>query len=194
MQIRQFEPGLQMERRRSPGQLQALLPRSVTDSRLQHQLQARQIHQHGSREFRPFAKPQDCIEPGKTRDEFVGIEDMIAEDDKVVAQYVFKGTNRGDLMGIAPTGRRVSISGTSILRIAGGMIIEEWAIWDRLAGAGLEGRYYHSGSVSFLSLWGGTYERVSRPYDEFLQACAPGRLPTGWCAASAASTAGAARW
>jgi phospholipase C len=50
-------------------------------------------------------------------------------------------------------------------------------IWDRLAGAGLEGRYFHSGPVSFLSLWGPKYGAISRPYDEFLAACASGRLP-----------------
>ena len=50
-------------------------------------------------------------------------------------------------------------------------------IWDRLAGAGLEGRYYHSGKVSFLSLWGAKYGPISRPLDEFFEACAIGRLP-----------------
>ena len=50
-------------------------------------------------------------------------------------------------------------------------------IWDRLAEAGLEGRYYHSGAVSFLSLWGSKYQSISRPYDEFLEACTTGRLP-----------------
>ena len=50
-------------------------------------------------------------------------------------------------------------------------------IWDRLAEAGLEGRTYHDGSPSFLSLWGTKYESITRPYDEFLEACAGGRLP-----------------
>jgi steroid delta-isomerase-like uncharacterized protein len=61
------------------------------------------------------------------------IEEMIAEGDKVMTQYVLKGTHRGDLMGIPPTGRRVSIPGTTVMRIAGGMIVEERALWDRLA-------------------------------------------------------------
>ena len=61
------------------------------------------------------------------------IEDMIAEGDKVVAQYLFKGAHRGELMGIPPTGRRVSMSGTTMMRLASGMIVEERLLWDRLA-------------------------------------------------------------
>jgi phospholipase C len=50
-------------------------------------------------------------------------------------------------------------------------------IFDRLAAAGLRGANYHSGDLSFLSLWGGKYASISRPYEEFLETCATGRLP-----------------
>ena len=49
-------------------------------------------------------------------------------------------------------------------------------IWDRLAGAGLTGRYYYS-DVPFLSLWGGKYLPISQPIAGFYAACAAGTLP-----------------
>ncbi len=38
------------------------------------------------------------------------IDDVIAEDDKVVVRHTLRGTHRGDFQGIPPTGKRVSIS------------------------------------------------------------------------------------
>lgn len=35
-------------------------------------------------------------------------------------------------MGITPTGKRVTITGISIHRIASGKIVEEWQEWDSL--------------------------------------------------------------
>src|SRR2546423_187787 len=49
-------------------------------------------------------------------------------------------------------------------------------IWDRLAEAGLSGRYYFQ-DAPFLGLWGTKYVSISRPYRAFLLACATGRLP-----------------
>jgi steroid delta-isomerase-like uncharacterized protein len=60
------------------------------------------------------------------------IEELIAEGDKVVTRWTFRGTHRGELMGIAPTGKAITNSGISIARISGGKIVEERAIWDEL--------------------------------------------------------------
>ena len=49
-------------------------------------------------------------------------------------------------------------------------------IWDRLAAAGLNGRYYYN-DVLFTTLWGSGYLNISRPYAEFLAGCATGTLP-----------------
>jgi phospholipase C len=49
-------------------------------------------------------------------------------------------------------------------------------IWDRLADAGREGRYYFS-DAPFLALWGTKYESILRPYSQFLADCASGDLP-----------------
>jgi phospholipase C len=49
-------------------------------------------------------------------------------------------------------------------------------IWDRLAAAGLEGRYYFS-DLPFLALWGGSYISIARPFASFLADAAAGTLP-----------------
>lgn len=49
-------------------------------------------------------------------------------------------------------------------------------IWDRLAGAGLSGRYYF-GDLPFLSLWGSKYQPISGSVDDFEVDCAAGTLP-----------------
>jgi phospholipase C len=49
-------------------------------------------------------------------------------------------------------------------------------IWDRLAQAGLKGRYYFN-DIPFIALWGSKYASITRRYDQFLQDCASGDLP-----------------
>src|SRR5437867_54234 len=57
------------------------------------------------------------------------IEDLIAEGDKVVTRWSFRGTHQQELMGIAPTGKRVEVTGTITYRLANGQI-EEW--WEHI--------------------------------------------------------------
>ncbi|HWZ20624.1 MAG TPA: ester cyclase [Ktedonobacteraceae bacterium] len=60
------------------------------------------------------------------------VEDYIAEGDTVVSRWTGRGTHEGDLMGIAPTGKQVTVTGISIQRIANGKIVEEWSNYDML--------------------------------------------------------------
>jgi steroid delta-isomerase-like uncharacterized protein len=62
----------------------------------------------------------------------VTVEDVIAEGDKVAARLRFRGTHRGEVQGIAPTGRRVDCTGIVISRMEGGKIAEDWANFDDL--------------------------------------------------------------
>lgn len=59
-------------------------------------------------------------------------EDLVAEGDKVAIRWSWGGTHTGEFMGVAPTGKQVTITGISILRIAGGKIVEEWGEMDNL--------------------------------------------------------------
>jgi steroid delta-isomerase-like uncharacterized protein len=60
------------------------------------------------------------------------IEELIAEGIKVVLRWFFAGTHKGEFLGAAPTGKKVSCSGTSTFQIVGGMITEELIQWDAL--------------------------------------------------------------
>jgi len=62
----------------------------------------------------------------------ITLEDDIAEGDKVVSRWRAQGTHQGELMGIAPTGNQVMITGITIHRIEEGKIVEEWENWDAL--------------------------------------------------------------
>ena len=62
----------------------------------------------------------------------ITLEEDIAEGDKVVSRWRAQGTHQGELMGIAPTGNRVMITGITIHRIEEGKIVEEWENWDAL--------------------------------------------------------------
>jgi predicted ester cyclase len=50
----------------------------------------------------------------------VVIEDMIAEGDRVATRYALEGPHRGDLFGVAPTGRALSIKSMMVERLSGG--------------------------------------------------------------------------
>ena len=58
-------------------------------------------------------------------------EDMIAEGDEVAVRWVAEGTQKGELLGVPPTGRRFRFSGMSICRMAEGKMAEQWEEWDK---------------------------------------------------------------
>ena len=60
------------------------------------------------------------------------IEDLIADGETVMARWSCRGTHKGDLSGIAPTGKQFTISGVSIARFANGKMAEGWVNWDAL--------------------------------------------------------------
>ena len=60
------------------------------------------------------------------------VEDLIAEDDKVVARWSSVGTHSGDFMGTPPTGKTVRTTGITIFRLEDGKIVEEWSESDML--------------------------------------------------------------
>lgn len=58
--------------------------------------------------------------------------DIIASDDKVVVRYIFEADHTGNLMGIAPTGKRVRLPGIFIARVENGKVAEYWREEDML--------------------------------------------------------------
>jgi steroid delta-isomerase-like uncharacterized protein len=60
------------------------------------------------------------------------IEDQIAEEDKVLTCWTGRGTHQGELQGIAPTGKQITITGMTLERIVNGKVMEGWAEFDAL--------------------------------------------------------------
>jgi steroid delta-isomerase-like uncharacterized protein len=61
------------------------------------------------------------------------VEDLIAEDDKVVVRLTVRGTNEGALPNVPATGKAVAIADISILRSENGKIAEQGAATDNLS-------------------------------------------------------------
>jgi steroid delta-isomerase-like uncharacterized protein len=53
------------------------------------------------------------------------ITDIFAVQDKVVMRFVLHGTQKAELEGIPPTGKRLAVSAISVFRIKDGLVIEE---------------------------------------------------------------------
>lgn len=58
------------------------------------------------------------------------IDEQIAEGEKVVTRWSAEGTHRGELMGVAPTGKRVRVQGVVISRVKDGQIVEDFENYD----------------------------------------------------------------
>ena len=62
----------------------------------------------------------------------VTIEDQFAEGDRVATRWTARGTHTGAFQGIPPTGKRGSMTGIDIDRIADGRVVECWVNSDDL--------------------------------------------------------------
>jgi predicted ester cyclase len=57
----------------------------------------------------------------------VHFEDQVATGDKVVTRFILRATHdRGELMGVAPSGREMAVTPVAIHRVVEGKIAEEW--------------------------------------------------------------------
>lgn len=62
----------------------------------------------------------------------ITIEEIMAERDKVFDRATWRATHQGELMGIPPTGKQVTVQEMHIGRIADGKVVERWFEWDAL--------------------------------------------------------------
>ena len=65
-------------------------------------------------------------------DILVTIDDMFAEGDKVATRFTITGTFKGEMMGIAPTGKKAAVAGIVITRWEGDKEVEAWESLDTL--------------------------------------------------------------
>jgi predicted ester cyclase len=61
------------------------------------------------------------------------MQDVAAQGDTVAVRFVVEATHLGNLLGIAPTGRRVRWDAVDVYRLQDGKISEEWAADDMTA-------------------------------------------------------------
>jgi predicted ester cyclase len=58
------------------------------------------------------------------------VEDLVAAADEVVARLTVSGAHRGEMLGLAPTGKRIRTSGIEVFRFASGTMAAYWATCD----------------------------------------------------------------
>jgi steroid delta-isomerase-like uncharacterized protein len=61
------------------------------------------------------------------------IDDTISERNEVVIHWTANGTHKGDFLGMHPTNRKATVSGTTIYKLEGSKIVEEWAHWNLMS-------------------------------------------------------------
>ena len=66
-------------------------------------------------------------------DQKMEVEDLLIVDDRVVARFTLTQTHQGEFMGIAATGKPVTLELIEIDRIENGRIAERWAKLDFLS-------------------------------------------------------------
>jgi steroid delta-isomerase-like uncharacterized protein len=62
----------------------------------------------------------------------ITVEEQIAEGDTVATRWVGRGTHDGEIAGIAPTGKEVTVTGFTFSRLENGKVVEEHQVWDAL--------------------------------------------------------------
>lgn len=60
----------------------------------------------------------------------IEINDLIADGEKLAHRFTFNGTQRGEFLGVKPTGKLVTASGIQIQLFSEGKCIEVWSVLD----------------------------------------------------------------
>lgn len=81
---------------------------------------------HGRDAFRAYMRKVQAAFP----DFHNAIEEISAEEDRVVARTRYRGTHRGEIFGLAPTGKAITYAGAAFFRIADGKIVHGWVLGD----------------------------------------------------------------
>lgn len=104
------------------------------------ELFARELLAHAL-DYRPVPMDPRCNGPDHIRtltrlwrygfpDWQMGIEQLIAEDDKVTLLFSAGGTHQNRIGDMAPTNKQIRFYGIRIFRIAEGKVVEYWNLWD----------------------------------------------------------------
>jgi len=83
----------------------------------------------------------------------VSVDDLIAQGDGAAARITFRGTHRGEFVGVPATGNSVTMGAIGILRFDGGEVVEHWATLDLLGLMQQIGVAPKQSDVPYASLW-----------------------------------------
>jgi steroid delta-isomerase-like uncharacterized protein len=62
----------------------------------------------------------------------VAVDALVADEESIAFAYTLNGTHNGELMGIAPTGKKVKIRGLQFSKFKDGKMVERWGSSDEL--------------------------------------------------------------
>lgn len=62
----------------------------------------------------------------------ITLDDVLADEEKVVARSTWRGTHQGEFMGLPATGKAITFSVIDIMRVADGKMVEHWGQADTL--------------------------------------------------------------
>jgi predicted ester cyclase len=62
----------------------------------------------------------------------ITVDEQFGEGDRVATRWTGRGTHKGELAGISATGKEVTVTGLTLSRLEGEMVMEEWTTWDTL--------------------------------------------------------------
>ncbi len=82
----------------------------------------------GPAQLKPFVRNL-C---GSLPDLHISIQDIMAEEDKVMVRVLLEGTHLGLGLGVQPSGRRIRVAGIVVIRVSKGQFVEGWNSWDQL--------------------------------------------------------------
>ena len=101
----------------------------VADDAVMHGLGGADAVVRGGAGFKPFVAQMRGAFP----DVDIRPMQMIEEDDLIATRWVATMTHQGDQLGVPATGRHVSITGMTIVRLRDGKIVEAWNNYDQLS-------------------------------------------------------------
>src|SRR5439155_303645 len=97
-------------------------------------LQPRGVHLWHRPEFRGPEGFKQVVTIYRTAfpDLHITIEDQVTEGDLVAGRFVARGTHHGELMGIPPPGKAVTVTGIDLSRYRAGKMVEYFEVFDAL--------------------------------------------------------------
>jgi steroid delta-isomerase-like uncharacterized protein len=81
---------------------------------------------HGSESFKARARAVTAAIANR----HVTVDALVIEGDRIAWRWTLTGTHAGVLLGVAPTGKAITLRGVNFQRVQGGTVVEHWTLAD----------------------------------------------------------------